>query len=55
MSFKKTLRDLKEERDMVAYNARVTEPMYRVVAEFEGSVKKYPLIKGGTPDPYTDK
>jgi arylsulfatase A-like enzyme len=46
------LRDLKEERDVAAYNTWVMEPMFQVVAEFEGSVKKYPLIKAGTPDPY---
>ena len=38
-------RDLKKERDVVVYNTLVKDPMYRFVAEFEGNVKKYSLIK----------
>jgi hypothetical protein len=28
-------------------------PVHKMVAEFEASVKKHPLIAMGTPDPYT--
>lgn len=31
----------------------VAEPMAKIVAEFEASLKKYPPIQPGTPDPYT--
>jgi arylsulfatase len=30
----------------------VVGPILKIVAEFEQSVKKYPLIPMGTPDPY---
>jgi arylsulfatase len=30
-------------------------PMMKVVAEFEESLKKYPPIAPGTPDPYTPR
>jgi hypothetical protein len=46
------LTDLKEERDVVGYNTWVTEPMMKILVEFETSRKKYPPIKAGTPDPY---
>jgi arylsulfatase A-like enzyme len=46
------LTDLKEERDVVGYNTWVTEPMMKILVEFEMSLKKYPPIKAGTPDPY---
>jgi arylsulfatase len=46
------LTDLKEERDVLPYNTWVAEPMMKIVSEFEASLKKYPLIKLGTPDPY---
>jgi len=47
------LTDLKEERDVGAYNTWLADPMMKIVAEFEASLKKYPPIKAGTPDPYT--
>jgi arylsulfatase len=47
------LRDLKEERDVGAQTTWVADPMFRILAEFEQSLKKYPPIKAGTPDPYT--
>ena len=47
------LTDRKEERDVAPYNTWVAAPMLRVIGEFEASLKKYPPIKLGTPDPYT--
>ena len=47
------LTDLKEERDVAAFNTWVAEPMVKIVGQFEASLKKYPPIKIGTPDPYT--
>jgi arylsulfatase len=47
------LTDRKEERDALPYNTWVADPMLKIVAEFEASLKKYPPIKLGTPDPYT--
>ena len=46
------LTDLKEERDVGAKNSWVAEPAIKIVYEFEASLKKYPPIKVGTPDPY---
>jgi arylsulfatase len=46
------LTDLKEERDVVAYNTWVLEPMMKIIVEFQKSLKKYPPIPAGTPDPY---
>jgi arylsulfatase len=46
------LTDLKEERDVVAYNTWVMEPMMKIVVELQQSLKKYPPIPAGTPDPY---
>jgi arylsulfatase A-like enzyme len=46
------LTDLKEERDVAAKNTWVAEPMMKILGEFEASMKKYPPIKVGTPDPY---
>jgi len=46
------LTDLKEERDVVVYNSWVTEPMVKILTDFEASLRKYPPIKVGTPDPY---
>ena len=46
------LTDLKEERDVGAYNSWVADPVVKIVGEFEESLKKYPPIKVGTPDPY---
>jgi arylsulfatase A-like enzyme len=46
------LTDLKEERDVGVYNSWVADPMTKIVGDFEESLKKYPPIKLGTPDPY---
>ena len=46
------LTDLKEERDVGAKNTWVAEPMMKIIGEFVASLKKYPPIKVGTPDPY---
>jgi arylsulfatase A-like enzyme len=45
------LRDLKEERDVGPYNTWIADPMLQIIAEFEASLRKYPPIKAGTPDP----
>jgi arylsulfatase A-like enzyme len=47
------LSDRKEERDVTAFNTWVTFPMVKIIGEFEASLRKYPPIKVGTPDPYT--
>jgi arylsulfatase len=47
------LTDRKEERDVGAYDSWVVDPIVKIVGEFEASLKKYPPIKVGTPDPYT--
>jgi arylsulfatase len=47
------LTDLKEERDVAIYNTWVTGPMLKIIGDLETSLKKYPPIKLGTPDPYT--
>jgi len=47
------LTDLKEERDVAIYNTWITDPMLKIISDFEASLKKYPPIKLGTPDPYT--
>jgi arylsulfatase A-like enzyme len=46
------LTDLKEERDVGAKNSWVGIPMTKILVEFEQSLKKYPPMKAGTPDPY---
>jgi hypothetical protein len=46
------LADLKEEHDMGAKAGWVTVPMAKILVEFEESLKKYPPIKAGTPEPY---
>jgi arylsulfatase len=46
------LTDLKEERDVAAKNTWVAEPMVKMIEQFMASMKKYPPIKVGTPDPY---
>jgi arylsulfatase A-like enzyme len=46
------LTDLKEEHDVAAYNTWVFDPVFKIVAIFQMSLKKYPPIKLGTPDPY---
>jgi arylsulfatase len=46
------LTDLKEERDVAPYNTWVVDPVVKIVGGFMESLKKYPPIKVGTPDPY---
>jgi arylsulfatase len=46
------LTDLKEERDLGPKAGWVTVPMVKMLMEFEESLKKYPPIKAGTPEPY---
>jgi hypothetical protein len=46
--------DLKEERDgEVWHNSWVAAPVTKIVTEFSESLKKYPPINLGTPDPYS--
>ncbi len=45
------LTDLKEEHD-VLIDDWVTYPMMKIVNDFEESLRKFPPIKMGTPDPY---
>ena len=45
------LTDLKEERDVGAKTGWVSVPMAKIIVELEQSLKKYPPIKAGTPDP----
>jgi len=48
------LTDLKEERDGVPWtNSWVVAPVTKIVDEFSESLKKYPPIQLGTPDPYS--
>jgi arylsulfatase len=47
------LTDMKEHRDVSAHNSWIAEPVLKLIGEFEESLKKYPPIKLGTPDPYT--
>jgi arylsulfatase len=47
------LTDLKEERDVISTSTWVAEPMIKIAGAFEASLRKYPPIKVGTPDPYT--
>jgi arylsulfatase len=47
------LTDRKEERDVAVYNTWVADPVVKIIGEFEASLKKYPPIKLGAPDPYT--
>ncbi len=46
------LADLKEERDVTAYETWLTDPMLKIIGELQSSLKKYPPIKPGTPAPY---
>jgi len=46
------LTDLKEERDAGGANSWIAIPMTKIIVELEQSLKKYPPIKAGTPDPY---
>src|SRR5215471_14088104 len=44
--------DLKEERDVLIQDGWVTYPMMKIRSDFEESLRKYPPIVMGTPDPY---
>lgn len=46
------LTDLKEERGVAIYSGWVADPMLKIVSDLEASLRKYPPIKLGTPDPY---
>ena len=46
------LTDLKEERDVLVHTGWVSHPMTKLLSELEESLKKYPPIAMGTPDPY---
>jgi arylsulfatase A-like enzyme len=46
------LTDLREVRDVAAFNTWVVHPMMNIITEFQASLQKYPSIKSGTPDPY---
>jgi len=43
----------REDEEKVAHDSWVMGPVLKMIAEFEASVKKHPLIAMGTPDPYT--
>jgi hypothetical protein len=43
---------LKEERDVMIQDGWVMYPMSKIVNDLEESLKKFPPIKMGTPDPY---
>ena len=43
----------REDEEKVATDTWIIGPALKMVAEFEASVKKHPLIAMGTPDPYT--
>ena len=44
--------DLKEERDVGVKAGWVSVPIVKMLTEWQASLKKYPPIKMGTPDPY---
>jgi len=46
------LTDLKEQRDVYLANTWVAYPMMKIAGDLEASLKKYPPIAPGTPDPY---
>ena len=46
------LTDMREERDVAVHNSWAGVPIRRIRAEFQESLKKYPPIPLGTPDPY---
>ena len=46
------LTDLKEERDVGVKSGFISVPITKMLTEWELSLKKYPPIKMGTPDPY---
>jgi len=43
----------REEDEKPSTDTWIIGPMLKMVAEFEASTKRYPLIPMGTPDPYT--
>jgi hypothetical protein len=47
----RTLKALKEERDVDPDNTWVADPMLKIIGGIEASLKKYPPIKLGTPAP----
>jgi arylsulfatase A-like enzyme len=47
------LADPKEETDILTDNTWVVEPMNRMISDFQSSLKRYPPIPVGAPDPYT--
>jgi arylsulfatase len=46
------LTDLKEEHDVAAKVSWIGIPLTKLLTEWETSLKRYPPIKMGTPDPY---
>ncbi len=46
------IKDLKEERDVGATDSWVGVPMTKIIIDLELSLKKYPPIQAGTPEPY---
>lgn len=47
------LTDLREEHDVLVENTWLVPPMMKVIGAFKASLKQYPPIEAGTPDPYT--
>nr|WP_314533055.1 arylsulfatase [uncultured Pseudomonas sp.] len=47
------LTDLREEQNVIIENSWALHPMMRIVSDFKASLKQYPPIEPGTPDPYT--
>ncbi len=47
------LTDLKEERDVMVHATWVAHPMTKLLNDLDESLKKYPPIAMGTPDPYS--
>jgi arylsulfatase len=47
------LTDLREEHDVLAQNTWIVRPMMKIVGDLKASLKQYPPIEAGTPDPYS--
>ena len=47
------LTDLREEDNVIIENSWTLHPMMRIVGNIKTSLKQYPPIEPGTPDPYT--
>ncbi|MGH8430659.1 MAG: sulfatase-like hydrolase/transferase, partial [Solimonas sp.] len=47
------LTDLREEHDVMIENTWALRPMMEIVGRFKASLKQFPPIEAGTPDPYT--